>query len=126
MIPNCKKYEKWKSLELINDWIVWANPSDNVYHNPSYRKEGNRVYLRGLVGGGLPRSSITRLPLGYRPLKSKRIPCACRFKNEPKEVIMTCDIKNDGYLFFDTQLMSAGITTTVDYLFLDTINFEID
>lgn len=125
MIPNCKRIEKWKDLTLISPWIIWSNPSGNIYHNPQYRKENNRVYLRGLVEGGNARSKVVQLPNEYRPIKIKRFPCACRLVNEQKEIFVTCDIKSDGYLYFDTQTIT-DLTSIVDYLFLDSINYEID
>jgi hypothetical protein len=61
--------EAWQPLTLVNGWTSF----DPAYETPSFRREGGRVYLRGLMtlGSGLPAGGMTvgTLPPGYRPSK---------------------------------------------------------
>ena len=65
-------FSPWTNLSLSNDWITY----NSVWNTPSYKKENNKVYLRGLVKNGLT-PTICTLPVNLRPLKSQMFVCNC-------------------------------------------------
>ncbi len=59
--------EPWKALTLTNQWAAYGSG----HSLPEYRREGARVWLRGVITrGSLPggTSIMTTLPVGYRPI----------------------------------------------------------
>lgn len=56
--------ETWKNLTLLNNWVNFGGG----YSTAQYRKENDRVYLRGLIKGGTYNSIAFNIPTGYRPL----------------------------------------------------------
>lgn len=59
-----KAVPSWTAMSLVNGWAAAA-----VRMDPQYRKTGDIVYLRGVVSGGTPGSTISTLPSGYRPVQ---------------------------------------------------------
>lgn len=54
----------WIDMTLVNSWVFYGVP----WSTPQYRRIGNIVYLKGLVGGGSSTTAIiTTLPAGFRP-----------------------------------------------------------
>lgn len=103
----------WTNVTYQNGWI----DSDSVNHNTvGYRKEGNRVWLRGLCKN--PTASVTTmytLPSGYRPLKRKAITSVLASG-------VVC------YLFINTDgtVVTSTYPTTNNAVTFDAVSFEID
>lgn len=55
----------WIAASLNPAWAYYGIP----FPTPAYRKIGNQVFLKGLVTGGTPGSTIFTLPVGYRPIE---------------------------------------------------------
>lgn len=53
----------WQTPTLNAPWANYGDP----FATAAYRKDGNRVQLRGRVKGGAGGSSLFTLPLGFRP-----------------------------------------------------------
>ena len=59
--------EEGADLKLVNKWKLWP---DTRYAKPTYRKEGNVVYVQGLIANDLFNTKPAAvLPEGYRPSK---------------------------------------------------------
>ena len=66
----------WTEAVLLNGWETDDDlPSAGTYHNFQYKKEGRKVFLRGVLYNGSTPSSNTafQLPVGFRPLKQQDI-----------------------------------------------------
>jgi hypothetical protein len=61
----------WTNLVLTNGWTNVGG-----WGIPQYRKVGDMVQLRGLVSGGAANSSLTTLPVGFRPPDQMTLPYA--------------------------------------------------
>ena len=55
--------EDWQTPVLENGWTAWGNG----YPSAAYRREGKKIYLRGVVKSGTIGSAIFTLPEGFRP-----------------------------------------------------------
>lgn len=53
----------WTAPTLLNSWANYGGG----YQTPEYRKIGDIVYLRGIIGGGTLSSQAFTLPTGHRP-----------------------------------------------------------
>lgn len=58
---------EWADMTLVAGWTALAG---GTYHTPSYRIEGDRVWLRGAATTILTVTTIATLPEGYRPTKA--------------------------------------------------------
>ena len=52
----------------------WANYG-SIWRPASYRKEGKRVALAGMIQGGTMGVAAFTLPVGFRPLFQQMLPC---------------------------------------------------
>lgn len=55
----------WINMSLINGWASHGTQ----WQQPSYRKIGNQIFIRGLISGGNNDSICANLPSAYRPSK---------------------------------------------------------
>jgi len=69
----------WGTMNTTDDWKVptllnsWVNVGTGTNPPAGYRKEGDWIYLRGLVKDGATLTSvILQLPVGYRPAFNAR------------------------------------------------------
>ncbi|MNW60791.1 hypothetical protein D3C74_388100 [compost metagenome] len=73
-IVEQKKAEKdspgWITPTLLNGWVAYGLGS---YPTACFYKDSDRVYLDGLIAGGVsaPSTTIFILPVGYRPKLQK-------------------------------------------------------
>lgn len=105
-------YPAWTNATYANGWIDYGVNNDSA----GYRKEGNRVFLRGLIKNPSATPSVLfTLPVGFRPLKQK--------------VVVTIINNSSGALI---TIEPTGIVSVSSYsvanvgLALDSISFEID
>lgn len=57
--------EPWKTAELLNGYENY----NKAFNTVQYRREGNRVFLRGMFTKGTLALPLFKLPEGYRPSK---------------------------------------------------------
>lgn len=63
-------YDPWHSASLVSGWVNFG--VGNAV--PGYRREGSRVYLRGVLSAGAFGVPAFVLPLGYRPPHNVPLP----------------------------------------------------
>lgn len=57
----------WVGMTLAGTWAYYGAP----FATPAYRKIGQQVFLKGLVKDGTPGTTISTLPVGYRPTEQR-------------------------------------------------------
>lgn len=69
--------QNWIDLTLENGWAQLSS-SDGVLPQYSKLSNSNIIYLRGIITGGTTTTGtvITKLPMGFRPLKIEAFPIA--------------------------------------------------
>jgi hypothetical protein len=60
----------WIAPTLTNSWVDYGAP----WTTAGYRRDGNRVTLKGLIKNGTVGSSVFTLPVGYRPGADMHVP----------------------------------------------------
>ena len=99
-------------------WLVptlnapWTNYGD-AFSNAAYRKDGNRVQLRGLVKAGAGGSVVCNLPAGFRP-PAQQIFVAVSDAPAPARI----DVRSNGDV-----AVAQPTTGTLGWLSLDAISF---
>lgn len=90
----------------------WINYNDDVLWNTAaYYRDNSRVYLKGLIEGGIADTVVFTLPAGYRPVKE------CVFAVAASSLFGEVRVQPDGDVIF-----KAGTAT---YVSLDGISFRI-
>ena len=93
----------------------WTNYGD-AFANAAYRKDGNRVQLRGLVKAGAGGSVVFTLPAGFRPSAQQIYVASCDAATPAR-----IDVRSNGDV-----LVSQPATGTMGWLSLDGVTFFVD
>lgn len=93
----------------------WTNYGD-AFAKAGYRKDGNRVQLRGLVKSGSGSSIVFLLPAGFRPLAQQLF-----VVNTDIAVAVRVDVRSNGELF-----LPQTTSGPLGWLSLDGISFYVD
>ena len=120
--------EDWNDVQLQNSWYNFETGFSNV----QFRKENNRVYLRGLLhtpkSGPIQETTIFTLPSGYRPKYSKIFSVrgeALDPTNNKTAFVFRLDIRPSGIVIFEP--FNARVDgSNGGYISLEGISFEID
>lgn len=99
----------WQAPSLNAPWTNYGE----TFANAAYRKDGNRVQLRGLVKAGASGSVIFTLPAGFRPSAQQIYVANCDAAT-PARV----DIRSNGEV-----IVSQSPTGTLGELSLDGVAF---
>ncbi len=105
---------RWVQIDVPTDWTnlplqgVWTNYAG--WQTCQYRKEGDRVYLRGVCSGGAI-GNVAVLPIGFRP--PANVICSVDASNSHSRV----DIRTDGTVYMQTGTLPG-------WLSLDGISFS--
>ena len=109
-----QQFPTWTNVTFQNGWV---DNDTSQYNSAQYRKEGNRVWLRGdIKNPSAGNSVIFTLPVGFRPLKIKNLVC----------------LVNGGlaaYIQVNTTgaVTMLGQTYTANWvIMIDSLSFEID
>lgn len=115
-------FPAWTDVTFQNGWVNFDAVN---YHGVQYRKEGKRVYFRGVASnptaytsGG---SQLCTLPIGFRPTKTKVLAVSINPTG-------STTITSNSYLAVnDVGMVTLGVYATANFpLLLDNISFEID
>lgn len=71
--PNSVYDTDWIGFNFQNGW----NVSESTRPWPAYRRMGNVVHIRGILKGGNGSSTITNLPIGFRPRNQQSFLAFC-------------------------------------------------
>ena len=120
--------EDWNDVQLQNSWYNFETGFSNV----QFRKENNRVYLRGLLhtpkSGPIQETTIFTLPSGYRPKYSKVFSVrgeALDPTNNKTAFVFRLDIRPSGIVIFEP--FNARVDgSNGGFISLEGISFEID
>ena len=102
----------WQPATLNAPWLAFGDP----FANASYRKDGGRVQMRGLVKAGAGGSTVCVLPAAYRPLTQLLFIVGCDL-TAPARI----DVRINGEV-----LVAQPTTGTFGWLSLDGISFFVD
>lgn len=106
----------WNSATLLNGWI---NSDTTNYESASYKKIGNRVFLRGYIAGASATSStVLTLPSGYYDDKYNVLTTST-LSGTPS--VITLRVLNNGNV-----VIQNTAYTTVGVFSLDGISFFVD
>ncbi|MND22802.1 hypothetical protein D3C80_131880 [compost metagenome] len=68
VLTQAQTFPAWTNVTYVNSWLDFSA----TYNSAGYRKEGNRVWLRGVMKNATTNAaSPFTLPSGFRPLKAK-------------------------------------------------------
>lgn len=59
--------DTWRIPTMLNSWVHYADAHGTGHPRASYRREGDRVVLQGLIKPGTLDAPAFQLPMGYRP-----------------------------------------------------------
>lgn len=93
----------------------WTNYGD-AFANAAYRKDGNRVQLRGLVKGGSGSSIVFLLPVGFRPLAQHLFVI-----NTDIAVAVRIDVRSNGEVY-----LPQATSAPLGWMSLDSVSFYVD
>ncbi|MBT2748331.1 MULTISPECIES: hypothetical protein [unclassified Lysobacter] len=93
----------------------WTNYGD-AFATATYRKDANRVQLRGLVKGGAGGSIVCTLPAGFRPPAQQIFVAVCDAPSHAR-----IDVRINGDV-----AVAQPTTGTIGWLSLDGIGFFVD
>lgn len=107
-----QQYPAWTNATYQNGWI----DGNAAYNSAGYRKEGNRVWMRGLIKNPSAGSTIIfTLPAGFRPLKTKSVVTASS-SGTPLYFIVTTtgDVSLSSYATASATVPCDGLSFEID------------
>lgn len=116
--------ETWITLPLLNNWKNYSNTTE-YFNSIQYRKENNRIYLRGIVQGGETNSPIVQLPPIYRPQKRKIFTSIFRPTVTGAHIIAQIEVDINGSVYIRNNESDKNYSN-IAWVCLDSINFEIE
>ena len=120
--------EDWNDVQLQNNWYNFGSGFSNV----QFRRENNRIYLRGLLHtpqtGSIQETTIFTLPGGYRPKYTKIFSVrgeALDPINNKIAFTFRLDVRSNGLVIFEPSNTKVN-GSNGGFISLEGVNFEID
>lgn len=101
----------WTPVSFLNGWVNYGSGLTTA----AYCREGDRIYLKGVVKSGTIGATIFFLPVGYRPSERMLFPGVS--SSSGVQVHTRIDVLSNG----EVRLISGGN----EYLSLDAVNFRL-
>lgn len=116
--------ENWKVATLLNGWKQYSNTTDYC-SMLQYRKENNRLFLRGIIMGGASNQIITTLPVGYRPSRTKILTSIYRATITGAHIIAQIETYKNGEMLMRCNESDAN-HSNIAWLSFDGLSYDLD